>query len=200
MMIKKIKTAQFIKKGYSPYHAMIAADPKKVIASDFAQKKAEILKVSPRIRFKKPRLKVAVLGCADSRYVQYYQDFFSDILEAECDLDIYELTTQHLPKQANIIKHDCTKPLPKKYDLVYTHLLINFLEPEQQKEMVTNSYKSLKPNGVALHVYASNKDSALFKMPLKTIKVDTEAKKCASKLASRAGAKRLILQKSQPYF
>lgn len=200
MNTKKSRKAQFIKQGYSPYHARIAADPDKVVAQDFAQKRGEIQKVLPKIRPAKGNINIAVLGCADGRYVEHYTDFFEDIFGIPCQVDIYELTTVHLPKAANIFQFDCTEQLPKKYDFIYSHLLLNFMPAEQQVELITNSYKSLKSNGSVLHVYASNKDADCFSADFKTVKLDKDAKNRAGELTSRSKSKRLVLQRSQPYF
>lgn len=55
--------------------------------------------------------------------------------------------------EKNVIQHDCTLPLPEgPFDIAYGHVVLRFVETNKQWGFIKNSYDSLRPRGLAIHV------------------------------------------------
>lgn len=164
-LLKPIKNYYFRIKGYSLYHAEIAADPMSNVEEDFEIKKEELVKsgIFKKIRINQKPVRVAVLGCADNRYVNRYNQFFNELFSSSL-VDIYDITTSHLSNKENIFEHDCTQKLPKSYDIIYSHLLLNFLPPKKQYQLIKNSEESLNKRGYSLHVLARDEEVSKFRI------------------------------------
>lgn len=99
-------------------------------------------------------LRIAVLGCADKRFVRLHREIFGKLLNRTIELTTFDITIDHLAGEPGVIKHDCTLPLPyPPYDLTFGHVLLKFIEPEKQWDVVKNSAESLQPSGLAIHVF-----------------------------------------------
>lgn len=98
-------------------------------------------------------VRIAVLGCADKRLIAKHKQIFSGVLKLPIELFTFDITTQHLEGETNVIKHDCTLPLPDgPFDITYAHVLLKFIEVEKQWDCILNSIQALKEGGVAIHI------------------------------------------------
>lgn len=98
-------------------------------------------------------LKIAVLGCADRRYIPSHKELFERLLNKQVELDTYDISIEHLASEENVYQHDCTLPLPKTdYDITFAHVLLPFIETEKQWDLLKNSYDALKTGGIAIHI------------------------------------------------
>jgi len=151
--IKQLRYSYFKRKGYSHYHARIAADFWWTHQKDMRLKRDELWYYldakSPDISKVKT---VAVLGCASKHYVRPYQKLFNKTFGRKVRVDIYDVTTDHL-SLPSVVQHDCTKQLPGKVDFIYSHMTLNFLTPAQQIKMLENMHKSLRKYGTAVHLH-----------------------------------------------
>lgn len=165
----------------SEYHQKYLALPNLGVKLDIKKKELELkqalahLKYKPNVR--KKSLRVAILGCADGRFVAMYKKLFKKIFYTPIKLKIFDITTDHLNGLQDVIKHDCTLPLPGgPYDIIYGHILLKFMSREKQWRVLENSYRALSKNGLAFHflnLKGKSKSTEMlpdtfFKIPLKT--------------------------------
>jgi hypothetical protein len=139
----------------SNYHQQYAAKSDTDMAQRIEEKKQELIKIFDRVNFKtsSDKVRVAVLGCADKRLVQGHKKIFSDILQKPVELYTFDISVEHLAGEENIIQHDCTQPLPNSpFDITYSHVLLKFIPPEKQFDLLKNSASSLTPGGIAIHI------------------------------------------------
>lgn len=118
-------------------------------------------------------LRIAVMGCGDKRFIRYHKRYFSEQLEKEVELTTFDITTDHLAGEENVILHDCSLPLPNTpYDITYAHVLLKFIPTEKQWDVIINSYDALSAGGIAIHVldpedYSGNQlPDGLYSVPL----------------------------------
>lgn len=141
--------------GLSEYHQRYAALSDEEIAARIAVKKDEfaaVLEASTVTVGKSPIL-IAVMGCPDRRLIPLHQKMFEDVLVKTVKMTTYDITTDHLEGVPGVVKHDVTEPLPGgPYDFILAHVLLRFVEEDQQWYVLFNSYDALKPGGVAIHV------------------------------------------------
>jgi SAM-dependent methyltransferase len=96
-------------------------------------------------------LRVAVLGCADARYIPIHQQLFKEIFQASIEMVTFDITVEHLNNGRGVIKHDCTLPLPKTpFDVIFAHVLLKFLSAEGQTSLLQNAWDALRSGGVAI--------------------------------------------------
>ena len=99
-------------------------------------------------------LRIAVLGCADSRMVAHHKRIFEKLLKKSIDLTTFDITIEHLRGAPGVMKHDCTLPLPHPpYHITFAHVLLKFIETEKQWDVLQCSFDALTPGGLAIHVY-----------------------------------------------
>ena len=97
-------------------------------------------------------VRIAVLGCGDKRFVAHHKRIFEQVLKRSVELITFDIVIDHLEGAENIVKHDCTLPLPgAPYDIAYGHVLLKFIETKKQFATLKNSFDALKPGGVAIH-------------------------------------------------
>jgi len=141
--------------GLSEYHQHYAALSDEEIAARIAAKKDEfaaVLEASTVTVGKSPIL-IAVMGCPDRRMTPLHQKMFEDVLVKTVKMTTYDITTDHLEGVPGVVEHDVTEPLPGgPYDFILAHVLLRFIEEDQQWYAIFNSYDALKPGGVAIHV------------------------------------------------
>lgn len=151
--IKYLRYRYYKHKGFSHYHARIAADFWWTQRRSMRRKRQEIIYY---LQSKKPVRAnidtIAVLGCAHKYYAKHYEVFFKQLFNKDISVVTYDLTTTHL-NGTSVVEHDCTKPLPKKADFIYSHMTINFIAPKKQKTFLESCAKSLTDRGIALHFY-----------------------------------------------
>lgn len=142
----------------SEYHQRRNALSDQEVLEDLKQKKEELDQVFKVIKpsFQGSMVRIAVLGCADKRFIPGHKEMFKNFLEKEIDMSTLDITLEHLQGAENIVKHDCTQPLPgKPYDITYGHILLKFMPPEKQWQVLTNSFNQLNPKGMAIHLMNS---------------------------------------------
>lgn len=163
----------------SNYHQEYASKFDEEIALRASVKKSELKQIFSSVHLKtdSEKLRIAVMGCGDKRFVKYHRDCFAELLGKPVELTTFDITTDHLAGEDNIIQHDCTAPLPNPYyDITFAHVLLKFITNEKQWDVILNSYNALKPGGMAIHVLDeedySGKDlgEGLFNVPLKQLR------------------------------
>lgn len=98
-------------------------------------------------------VKIAVLGCGDKRYIKFHKEIFQELITRPVEITTLDITIKHLVGGKNVIKHDCTLPLPNTpYDITYAHVLLKFIKTEKQWDLIKNSYNALKSGGLAILV------------------------------------------------
>ena len=121
--------------------------------------------------------RIAVLGCGDKRLVKHHKRIFEKVLERKVEIITFDVTIDHLEGETNVIKHDCTLPLPNTpYDITYAHVLLKFIKTKKQFDLLKNSYDALKSGGIAIHVFdkeeieteAPSLPDGLYSVPLKS--------------------------------
>lgn len=139
----------------SIYHQKFTQKPDADIQKRLDEKENELLQIFAQVKFNNTNetIRIAVLGCADKRLAQGHRVIFKKILNKKIELTTFDLTTEHLLGEENIIKHDCTLPLPNApFDITYAHVLLKFIPTEKQFDLIKNSYNSLTAGGIAIHV------------------------------------------------
>tara|TARA_Y100000310_G_C20465874_1_gene707625 strand:+ start:365 stop:928 length:564 start_codon:yes stop_codon:yes gene_type:complete len=139
----------------SKYHKKQAEYLKERVqkAADFKEKELlEIFKiVKPASR--DDVLRIAVLGLGDKRLMLHHKRIFEKLLGMPADITTFDIIVEHLRGGENVIKHDCTKPLPNPpYDITYGHVVLKFVEKDKQWNFIKNSYDALKIGGIAIHI------------------------------------------------
>ncbi len=97
-------------------------------------------------------VKVAVLGASDKRYIGIHRDIFREAIQKDLEMTTFDIDTQHLTGEDGIIEQDVTRPFPSSFDIVFSHSLLKFIEPEKQVTVLRNSHNALKTNGLAMHI------------------------------------------------
>lgn len=143
-------------KGYSDYHARLASDPYRIILQEMEDKTDEMVSAFDRHKINTAigHNEWAVLGAGDKRYIPLYYPMLEYVTGLNANITVYDLDITHLKNQKEVVQHDCRNKLPKKFDFVYSHILLNFMDYDDQLRLLINSYKSLEKNGIAIHVYA----------------------------------------------
>jgi len=139
--------------GLSKYHLGYVNLPEDKAAFGLRAKEIELQQVFEKMNYKPSSeiVTIAVLGCADKRFVAGHKEIFEKLFNRKVDAITFDITVEHLQGEENVIEHDCTKPLPNgPFDLIFAHILLKFMPPEKQWLVLQNSYNALKQGGVAL--------------------------------------------------
>ena len=139
----------------SKYHQRYKDQSDEEIEKKVQVKEQELLAVFKGISLNTDSdpVRLAVLGCGDSRFVNYHKIIFEKVLNRRVEVITFDIVTEHLLGELNIFKHDCTLPLPNSpYDITYGHVLLKFIETEKQWDLIESSYKALCPGGLAIHI------------------------------------------------
>lgn len=139
----------------SNYHQKYTNYSNEEIENRVKEKRDELLLIFKQMELntKSDVIKIAVLGCGDKRFIKYHKEIFQEFISQPIEITTFDITIDHLLGSENIIKHDCTLPLPGiPYDITYAHVLLKFVETEKQWNLIKNSYDSLKSGGFAIHV------------------------------------------------
>lgn len=140
---------------FSAYHEQYAALPDAEIARRAAAKDDELTTIFASLPppAGPAAARVAVLGCGDRRLVAHHRAIMEKHLRRPVELTTFDVTVDHLFGETGVVRHDCTEPLPEPpYDLAYAHVLLKFIVPEKQWDLLNNSYQALNPGGLAVHV------------------------------------------------
>lgn len=98
-------------------------------------------------------VEVAIMGCGDKRYVAHHKDMFGRILARTVRVATFDIEVEHLAGEENIIQHDCSTPLPGgPYDITFGHVVLPFLSPKKQLDMIKAGFMALKPGGIEIQV------------------------------------------------
>ena len=148
-----------IKMTLNTYHQSYALISDTEIEKRSQTKEAELAIMFSRINplLTKIPIKIAVLGCADARMVKRNQMMFERLFKHEVEIFTLDIKIEHLKGEQNIIEHDCLLPIPNgPYDVCYSHVLLKFIVPEKQFDVILNSYQVLTDGGMAIHVLDGN--------------------------------------------
>lgn len=139
----------------SPYHQKYAKQSAEEIQNKVHAKKEELEAIFREVTLdtKDIPVRLAVLGCGDKRFVTQHQKIFEEVLHKKVSVTTFDITIQHLKGEEHIFQHDCTLPLPHgPYAITYGHVLLKFIAPQKQFDVLRNSYEALTPWGIAIHV------------------------------------------------
>ena len=139
----------------SNYHQKYSSYKNEEIEKRVREKRDELFLVFKQIKLniKNNLVKIAVFGCGDKRFIKYHKDIFQEFILQPITITTFDITIDHLSGGENVIKHDCTLPLPDiSFNIIYAHILLKFIETEKQWDLIKNSYNSLDPEGFAIHV------------------------------------------------
>jgi SAM-dependent methyltransferase len=121
--------------------------------ADVKRQELEVIFEKAKKNFDPGQVKIAVLGCGDKRFIRYHREIFESLLATPVEIFTFDITIDHLRGEENVIKHDCTLPLPEgPFDITYGHVVLRFVETDKQWDFIKNSYDSLRPGGMAIHV------------------------------------------------
>ncbi len=140
----------------SEYHQKRINKPEEAILRRLLVKELELEKILDEVDYKPAGdvLKVAILGCADKRFVKLYESMFEKFLHKAVDITTFDITIEHLKGEVGVIQHDITKPLPNgPYDITLGHLVLRFIEPDKQFLVIKNSHEALQSPGLGMFVY-----------------------------------------------
>ncbi len=141
------------------YHKSYASVSDIEIEKRSQTKEAELMIMFTRINplLSKIPIKIAVLGCADARMVKRNQVMFERLFNHRVEMNTLDIKVDHLVGEKNVIQHDCTFLIPNgPYDVCYSHVLLKFIAPEKQFDVIINSYHGLTDGGMAVHVLDGN--------------------------------------------
>ncbi len=141
--------------GAAEYRRDIATLGDDELAKHVAEKKNELSTIleSTTVAFGKSPLLVALLGCPDSRMAGLQHRMFEEVLGKTVKMTIYDISIDHLEGVPGVVQHDVTEPLPGgPYDLIFAHMILRFIDEDQQWFVIFNSYEALKPGSLAIHI------------------------------------------------
>ena len=99
-------------------------------------------------------VRVAVLGCADRRFVKRHTLIFEKVLGQPVELITFDITTEHLEGEEHVIQHDITTPIPNApFDITFGHVVLKFIETAKQWVVIKNAYDALRSPGLCIFVY-----------------------------------------------
>ncbi|MFA5936660.1 MAG: hypothetical protein WC822_02145 [Candidatus Paceibacterota bacterium] len=139
----------------SNYHQKYTNYSSEEIENRVKEKRDELFLIFKQVNFvtKNIPVKIAVLGCGDQRFIKYHKQIFQEFIPSSLEIITFDITIDHLLNGENVVKHDCTLPLPNiPFDITYAHVLLKFIETEKQWDLIKNSYDSLRYGGFAIHV------------------------------------------------
>ena len=170
---------------FGTYHERYASLSEADIAHRAKFKEMQLRQIFASIgmpKFIAPHVRVAVLGCADKRLVTYHQRIFSTIFGKFVELTTFDVSIDHLQGASGVVAHDVTKPYPSKpFDVIYGDILLRFIDPAKQADVLKSSYDALAPNGVALHIlnqedidpaYGPPKESWLYRVDMVALQLE----------------------------
>jgi hypothetical protein len=139
----------------SDYHKKFTIKSDEEILQRIHAKEQELIQIFASISSLNNRdvIRLAVLGCADKRLVQWHKKVFERVLNKKVELTTFDIAIEHLWGEENVVQHDCTLSLPKTpYDITYAHVLLKFIPQEKQFDVIKNSFFALNSWGVAIHI------------------------------------------------
>lgn len=138
----------------SAYHQQYLGKPDEEIEQRAKIKDLQLrqaLAVTGLPSFVSPTIRLAVLGCGDRRFIVKHRRIFEAIFGKPVEMTTFDMTIDHLQGEAGIVQHDVSKPLPGgPFDVIYADVLIRFIDPARQYDVLKNAYEALAPGGVAI--------------------------------------------------
>jgi hypothetical protein len=125
--------------------------------ADMARIKREIVQhVLEEMNFslKKDKVRIAVLGASDKRYIKVHQGIFEAVFPgSKVEVNTFDIDTEHLGGELGIVEHDLNEPFPNPpYDVIFSHELMKFLTSESQIRVIENAYRALSTTGIGFHI------------------------------------------------
>lgn len=139
----------------SKYHKKYSNQLDSEINNRVAEKESELIQILSKVHISQRHktLKVAVLGCGDKRYISAHSILFEKLFKRPVQVITFDISIEHLMGEDNVFQHDCTQPLPyAPFDIIFSHVLLKFIETEKQWDLIKNSFESLSPDGLAIHI------------------------------------------------
>lgn len=140
----------------SAYHQNYLSRSDEELARRANVKEMELVKIfarSPFVLVSDP-VRVVVLGCADHRMVSAHKRIFEKLLGKKVELTTFDVTTAHLAGEEGVLQHDLTTPFPgAPYDIAFGHVVLKFIETENQWNVIQNSFDAIGSGGMVIHVF-----------------------------------------------
>ncbi|MBT5808285.1 hypothetical protein HOI18_03355 [Candidatus Uhrbacteria bacterium] len=139
----------------SDYHQHYVERSDEQIVRRVASKRLEIKEALQQSGFvsKNNPVRVAILGCADKRFVSAYKELFEEALKTDVNLTVFDLTIDHLEGAAGVVQQDITKPLiGGPFDITFAHIVLKFIKPELHLSVFQNAYDVLSDGGLAVFI------------------------------------------------
>jgi hypothetical protein len=140
----------------SEYHQKRINKPDEAILRRLLVKELELEKILSEVNYipTADMIRVAILGCADKRFVKLYKSMFEKFLRKTIEVTTFDITIEHLAGEDRVIQHDITKPLPNgPYDITFGHLVLRFIEADKQFSVIKNSHEALQSPGLGIFIY-----------------------------------------------
>jgi SAM-dependent methyltransferase len=125
-------------------------------------------------------VRVAVLGCADKRFVKRHKATFEKLFQKPVEQITFDITIEHLEGEENVIQHDITTPIPNApFDITFGHVVLKFIETSKQWDAIKSAYDALRSPGLGIFVYdmeditteAFIQADGYFSVPIETYKL-----------------------------
>lgn len=99
-------------------------------------------------------VRIAILGCADKRFVKQHKLIFEKVLQKPVELITFDISIEHLEGEENVIQHDITTLIPNApFDITFGHIVLKFIEIEKQWDVIKNAYNVLRSPGLGIFVF-----------------------------------------------
>ena len=142
--------------GISDYHKKHISRSDEETNRRIFVKELELKKILSETNYKPgfDNVRVAVLGCADKRFVKLHKNIFEKLFKKDVELITFDITIEHLEGEENIIQHDVTMPIPNSsFDITFGHVLLKFIETEKQWDVIKNAYEALRSPGLGIFIF-----------------------------------------------
>lgn len=165
----------------SEYHLKYVNMPMANVLHGLKAKKFQLVQAIKKANWQpgSEAVRVAVLGCADRRFVAGHKEMFGKLFSKNVEVTTFDIEAEHLAGEENVIQHDCTKPLPHgPFDFIFSHIILKFMPEHQQWQVLQNSFNALKAGGLAAHFFdvggetlpTNMLEKGFFKIPLAEFK------------------------------
>ncbi|HJV33307.1 MAG TPA: hypothetical protein VJ694_04740 [Patescibacteria group bacterium] len=139
----------------SAYHEKYARRSDEDIALRAKVKEAGLTEVLAKSGYRAAAspVRVAVLGCAERRFVRHHRDIFARLLGAPVELTTFDITTEHLEGEEGVVRHDIAEPLPGgPFDVAYGDVVLKFLPEGDRLPSLVRAYEALRAPGIVIHI------------------------------------------------
>ncbi len=143
----------------SQYHSKYQSKPDDEIARRAKEKMDELERVFSAVPLDTAGdiVRVAVMGCGDVRFVQWHRQIFARVLARPVEITTFDIDITHLQGEQRIVQHDCSLPLlGGPYDITFGHVVLPFLSPAKQLDMIQSGFDALAHDGIQIQVLDPN--------------------------------------------